>query len=201
MAEATSYAGSPLVALLLAWQDDARDLLVPLHPSSHPEGVLPSRELTVRTEAIRRLRWTMIPREALKQRYLWPSLRRRLVAGQPSRPNGGQIVDQVRRRKRAFEQELIRLRWADERSNHFEHQLAVLIEQLESYIDFQDELLPRIGTQIPAGEQDWIHAQLTASHRFLPVQPHPDAPWLAAVLSPVTAVLDRARDRLTTAPG
>jgi hypothetical protein len=118
--------------------------------------------------------------------------------------DGDDVVAQLRDRKRTFDQEMIRLRWADDRSNNFERQLGTLVAEVESYLDIQDALLPRISTQIPAAEQRRLAERLTAERGLLPVQAHPDLPsmpWLAVVLAPVVALADRIRDRFATTPG
>lgn len=188
---------TPLVALLSQWQNEARVLLSAVHPEPHPEGVLPQEEVDRRSAALRRLRWTTIPRESRKQRYLWPLVRSHLYEDKDT-------IDELAHRKQVYERELLRLRWADERSRLFDQQLGVLVEHAEAYLRCEQRLLPRIATQLPAGDQEQAVARLTAAHGWLPVQPHPDlpaAPAFAAVVEPFVAVLDRLRDRLSTAPG
>jgi hypothetical protein len=202
--------GTSLVDVLVTWQNEARDLLVPIAPRPHPEGVLPAHELAARSDAIRQLRWTMIPRETRKQRFLWPSMRKHFYAdtqrhdGVPFTRNGGEVVEELRARKVVFEQELILLRWADDRSRDFERQLDALIAHVRSYLELQENLLPRISSQLPAAEQQRLADRLTARGGLLPVQAHPDlpvVPWLAVVLGPIAGVADRLRDRFATSPG
>ena len=197
-AVATSYAATTaLVGVLAEWQSDIRRSSDSLRCQPHPEGVMPSSEVQKRTEALRRLRWTMMPRETIKQRFLWPALRRHLDDGQ-------ERVDELRQLKREAEEEMIRLRWADERSLRFDHQIEVLIDELGAFVRCEAELLPRLATAIPMAEQEQILRALTGRHRLLPVQPHPDlpaSPWAAVVIGPIAAVFDRLRDRFTTAPG
>lgn len=201
---------TPLVEILVSWQNEARDLLAPLAPRLHREGVLPADELAARNDAIRQLRWTMIPRETRKQRFLWPSIRQhfypdtRRYDGAPVTRDGAEVVDELRQCKLVFEQVLIRLRWADDRSQDFERQLGTLIVEIRSYLELEENLLPRIASQLPVAEQERVAERLTARAGLLPVQAHPDlpaVPWLAGVLAPLAGLADRFRDRFTTAPG
>jgi len=205
-----SDAGTPLVDVLALWQREARALLPAIAPVSHPEGVLPAQELAGRNRAVQHLRWTMMPRETRKQRFLWPAVRAHFRTdverhdGTSFTAGGDEVIEELRTRKRNFEEVLIRLRWADDRSKHFEHRLDELINRIESYIGLEEQLLRRISAEIPAAEQDRIVARLLEHRALLPVQAHPDLPalpWMAAVLAPVAGVVDRLRDRLTTAPG
>ena len=188
---------APLLEVLAAWQRETRQLLAELHPRDHPEGVLPSHELDKETAAIRRFRWSVFPREARKQRFLWPVLADRLYGDHS-------VLDELRERKQMFELAMVRLRWADERSRRFDRQISEFIATVTDYVDCETRLLPRIGTQVPAADQIWVTARLTAPHSWSPVQPHPDlpaTPWVARLLGPMVGVLDRARDRFATTPG
>jgi hypothetical protein len=186
-----------LPELLADWQRETRELLAALHPRQHPEGVLPSAELDEETAAIRRFRWVTFPRETRKQRYLWPVLAKHLF-GDTS------VLDDLRERKQLFELELVRLRWSDERSQHFDHQLRKVLDDVEHYVECESGLLPRIATEVPGADQQRVADQLTAERGWPPIQPHPDlpeTPWAAKIFGPVTGVLDRARDRFGTTPG
>jgi hypothetical protein len=190
-------AETPLVALLSLWENEARVLLADLHPEPHPEGVLPQAVVDRRDRALRNLRRTMLPRESRKQRFLWPVVRRRLY-------EDAEIVDELLHRLRVVERELVRLRWADERSQLFDQQLTVLIGYVNTYLRCEEQLLPRLASQLPAADQARVAARLTAEGGWLPVQPHPDVPatpWIARIATPFAAALDRLRDRLSTAPG
>lgn len=93
---------------------------------------------------------------------------------------------------------------ADERSKQLDEELTSFIEQVLDYLRCEQQLLPRIATQVPTAEQDEAMRRLTAPKRWPVVQPHPDlprTPWLASAVEPVAALLDRLRDRLSTAPG
>jgi len=194
-----STSETPLVALLRTWQSHTRTLLDDLHPQPHPEGVLPAPELAERAAALRRLRWTMLPRESRKQRFLAPSLRRHLYSNDDLR-----ALDELVDRKLAFERQLVVLRWVDERSRLFDQELTELIDKVIGYLRCEATLLSRLATQVPAAEQADVMRSLTSPGGWLLVQPHPDIPrtrWIAAVMEPVAALLDRLRDRFSTAPG
>jgi hypothetical protein len=188
---------TPLVALLRTWQSHARELLADVRPRPHPEGVLPADELAARAAALRRLRWTLLPRESRKERFLSPVLRQHL-------DDGDDVVNELRDRKLSFERQLVVVRWVDERSQLLDDELASFIEQVLDYLGCEQQLLPRIATQVPTAEQDEAMRRLVAPNRWPVVQPHPDlpkTPWLASAIEPVAAALDRLRDRLSTAPG
>jgi len=190
-------AETPLVALLSLWENEARVLLAEVHPEPHPEGVLPQEVVDRRDRALRNLRWTVLPRECRKQRFLWPVVRRHLY-------EDPEIVDELLHRLRVVERELVRLRWADERSQQFDHQLTVLIDLVSACVRCEEQLLPRLASQLPAADQARAAAQLMATGGWLPVQPHPDVPatpWIARIATPIAAAFDRLRDRLSTAPG
>jgi hypothetical protein len=190
-------AETPLVALLSLWENEARALVDAVRPEPHPEGVLPQNVVDRRNDALRRLRWTMIPRETRKQRFLWPQLRLHL-------DGGPEAISELAERKQVFERELVRLRWADERSRLFDVQLGVLIDEVGAYVRFEQQWLPQIATRVPAADQERVLGELTAKGGWLPVQPHPDipaSPAVAMITKPFAAVLDRVRDRLSTAPG
>ncbi len=138
-----------------------------------------------------------MPRETLKQRFLWPAIRANLG-------DGADVAEGLRARKHDFEQEMIRLRWADERSLRFDRQIDTLIERIGDYLDGEATVVPRLATEIPVAAQERLVRELTMRRPPLPVQPHPDlprAPWAATVLGHVAGVVDRFRDRFTTAPG
>lgn len=184
-----------LVALLREWEVGARQLLADLEPQEHPEGVLSTGDLIRRAEALRRLRWFMMPRETQKVCHLWPALRRHL---------GAEPVDMLRVRKVGFERLFIQLRWADERSRSFDTTLSNLITEVEDYLRREEQLLPEVASTVPAAQQETIARRLSVGRGWYPVQPHPDVParpWLATAVKPVAAVFDRLRDALTTAPG
>ncbi len=190
---------TPLVALLRTWQSHTRALLADVRPEPHPEGVLPVADLARRGEALRRLRWTMMPRESRKRRFLSPRVRRHLFSDDDKA-----ALDELVERKLAFEKQFTLLRWVDERSRLFDDELNELIDQVEGFLECEEKLLPRIATQVPAAVQSDVFERLTAPSRLSIVQPHPDVPrsrWLAAVIEPIAALLDRLRDRLSTAPG
>ena len=186
-----------LLEVLAAWQHETRQLLAELHPREHPEGVLPSRELNEGIAAIRHFRWSVFPRETRKQRFLWPVLADRLYGDRS-------VLDELRERKQLFELAMVRLRWSDERSRHYDRQVSEFVATVMDYVDCETRLLPRIGTQVPAADQLWVTARLTAPQGWSPVQPHPDlpaAPWVIALFGPMVGVLDRVRDRFATTPG
>lgn len=190
------HAGTPLVELLAGWQSDARRLIAEVRPSSHPEGVLPVADLVARQEALRRLRWTVLPRESRKHRFLWPQVAEFLRGD-------SDLVDDLLDSKRDFEREMIKLRWADERSRHFDDRLVLAIDLLKDYLAGEERLLPRLAHEMPAKAQDDVTRALARGDRWCPVQPHPDlprAPWMMMILVPVVAVFDRLRDAVTTTP-
>jgi len=188
---------TPLVALLRTWQSQTRELLTDARPQPHPEGVLSADDLAARAAALRRLRWTLLPRESRKRRILWPILREHLE-------DGDDVINELRERKLAFERPLVTLRWVDERSRLFDEELNSFAGQVLEYLRFEQALLPRVATQLPTAKQDDAMRGLTAIDRRPVVQPHPELPktsWVARAVEPVAAVLDRLRDRLSTAPG
>lgn len=184
-----------LIALLRDWEVGARRLLAEVEPREHPEGVLSTEDVVRRGEALRRLRWFMMPRETQKVCHLWPSLRRHLGAGP---------VEMLRLRKVGFERVFIELRWADERSRSFDHTLVSLITHVEDYLRCEEQTLPDVAAKVPGSEQEAIARRLMIGRGWYPVQPHPDVPArpsLASAVKPVAAVFDRLRDVLSTAPG
>ena len=201
---ATDYSGSDtaLTTLLRAWQSHTRALLADVHPKQHPEGVLAVAGLAQRGAALRRLRWTMLPRESRKRRFLAPCLRLHFFSDDDIA-----ALDELVERKLAFEKQLILLRWADERSRLFDDELKELIDQINGYLQCEERLLPRLATQLPTVVQDELTRRLAAqggTRGWHVVQPHPDLPrtrWIAVATEPLAAVLDRLRDRLSTAPG
>jgi len=186
---------TPLVALLRDWETRARELLADVEPKEHPEGVLSTRDLIRRAEALRRLRWFMMPRETQKVCHLWPVLRRHL---------GEEPVETLRERKVGFERLFIELRWADDRSQSFDTTLVSLITEVEDYLRCEERVLPDVASEVPVAEQDAVARRMAIGRGWYPVQPHPDVParpWLASAVKPVAAVFDRLRDALSTAPG
>lgn len=187
----------PLVALLRTWQSQTRELLADVRPQPHPEGVLPDDEMAARAAALRRLRWTLLPRESRKERVLSPALREHL-------DDGDDVINELRERKLAFERQLVVARWVDERSRLFDEQLTSFIDQVLDYLRCEQQLLPRVATQVPAARQAEVMRALTTPSRLPVVQPHPDlpkTPWLASVAAPLAALFDRLRERLSTTPG
>jgi hypothetical protein len=72
------------------------------------------------------------------------------------------------------------------------------------YLRCEQQLLPRVATQVPAARQAEVMRALTTPSRLPVVQPHPDlpkTPWLASVAAPLAALFDRLRERLSTTPG
>lgn len=186
---------TPLVALVREWEAQARELLDDAAPREHPEGVLSTADLTQRGQALRRLRWFMMPRETQKVCHLWPALRRHL---------GVEPVEALRERKVGFERLFIQLRWADDRSRSFDSALALLITQITEYLHCEERMLPDVANRVPAAEQDAVAQRMRIRGGWHPVQPHPDVPArpsVAAAVKPVVAVFDRLRDALSTAPG
>lgn len=189
--------GTPLVDVLVDWQRETRRLVRQVPVGDHPEGVLPSDELAERSEALRRLRRTLLPRETRKQRFVWPLIESCL-------DDGVRLLDEIKSRKRLFEQEMIMMRWADERSRAFDGRVETFLDEVGEYVSFEQRLLPRIATEIPGAAQRDAAERLLNDRTLYPVAPHPDLPAtpLAAVLiGPVAGVVDRLRDRFTTAPG
>jgi len=189
-----SDAETLLGALLRDWETQARALLDDAQPREHPEGVLSTADLAQREQALRRLRWFMIPRETQKVCHLWPALRRHL---------GAQPVEALRERKVRFERLFIELRWSDERSRSFDSALASLMIQIEDYLRCEEQLLPDVGSKLPSAEQEEVAQRLLIHRGWYPVQPHPDVParaLIASAVKPVAAVFDRLRDALSTAP-
>jgi hypothetical protein len=184
-----------LVALLRDWEVRARRLIADVEPREHPEGVLSTRDLIRRAEALRRLRWFMMPRETQKVCHLWPALRRHL---------GAQPVETLRERKVGFERLFIELRWADERSRAFDTTLVSLVTEVEEYLRCEELMLPDVASKVPAAKREAVARRMSIGRGWYPVQPHPDVPArprLATAVKPIAAVFDRLRDTLTTAPG
>lgn len=185
-----------LTALLAGWHGQARALLPAIRLPPHRSGVLPTARYLARREAVRRLRCTVMPWEPRKQRHLWPALRDHL-------PDGDAVVDELSRSQRAFTDGLIRLRWIDERDGD-EQPHADAVDRGLAYLRCEEALFPRIAREVPADVRREVAARLATPARFEPTQPHPDLPeqpWVTALLSPVVAVADRLRDRITTEPG
>jgi hypothetical protein len=190
-------AGSSLVKVLLDWQQEIGQLLQQIPIESHPEGVLSTDRVAWRSAKLRHFRRTVMPRETRKQRFVWPLIKRWVHDGESA-------VAELKARKRVFEREMILLRWSDERSRSFDDRINHLIEEVADYRECEYRLLPSLATQIPTAFQDRAAQQLLGSRAVEPVAPHPDlpaTPWAAVVIGPVAGVVDRVRDRFTTAPG
>lgn len=189
---------TPLVSLLAEWQREAREMLPPLREAAdHPDGVMPLPRLQAREAGVRRLRQVMMPRETRKQRHLWPVVRSHVVGGD-------EAVDELVGRKREFEDNLLKLRWGDERSRAMDEQLASVVDTVRGFIACEDRLMPRLAAEIPREIQDRVAMRLDSRRRLEPTQPHPDAPghpWAAVVFAPILAISDRVRDLVSTAPG
>lgn len=190
-------AGSSLVEVLVDWQRETSRLVQQIPIERHPEGVLSTDRVAERSAKLRCFRHTVMPRETRKQRFVWPLIKRWVH-------DGAGAVAELRARKRVFEQEMILLRWSDERARSFDERIAKLIAEVSAYRECEYRLLPPIATEIPAAFQERAAQQLLRSGAIQPVAPHPDlpaTPWSAVVIGPVAGLVDRLRDRFTTAPG
>jgi hypothetical protein len=77
-----------------------------------------------------------------------------------------------------------------------------LVVDVGRHLADEGRALLRVAAQVPPEAQARAAAKLAAPGRLLPVQPHPDlpaTPWVAATLAPIVGVLDRLRDRFSTA--
>jgi hypothetical protein len=73
-----------------------------------------------------------------------------------------------------------------------------------AFLSAEDAALPRIVSEIPASRQAEIVAAMVPRPSGIPSMPHPDLPIVVATsrwTGPVVAVIDRLRDRFSTALG
>jgi len=183
------------VAVLTAIQRDAQEAVAALADRLGAGPVVPTQELEARQAAVRELRRRVLTDVVVKRRALWRPIKAH-VSG------GADIVDGLTQRLRALEEALIALRWGDERSSRMEPSLREVVGRAAAYLSFEDAALPRIVSEIPVDEQRRIADAVTRRPLWLPTQAHPDLP--VALLSsswtrPVIGLLDRLRDRFSTA--
>ena len=184
-----------MVDLLVAWQSQTRIAAAGLLPMDHSEGVLAAADVAKRDQSIREFRWTVLPHESRKQRFLWPAVRAHVS-------DGAALVRELGNRKRTLELGLIKARWTDERSRFFDEQLRRAVAHTHAYLECEADALPSFSTQIPDAVQQRVAQRLAAPHGVRVVQPHPDLPlWVESRAVLPLAVMDWLRDRLSTAPG
>jgi hypothetical protein len=187
----------PLVDVLVDAQRGARAAVDALALRLGTGPVVSTDELDARTAAVREVRRTVIADVTLKRRLLWPAIEEHVVGGRAILAELGDLARRV-------EVALIALRWGDERSSTMEPLLMEVVGRAGALLSAEDAALPRIVSQIPASRQAEIAAAMVPRPRGIPSLPHPDLPLVVTTsrwTGPVVALLDRVRDRFSTALG
>jgi hypothetical protein len=187
----------PLVDVLVDAQRGARAAVDALAERLGTGPVVSTDELDARTAAVREVRRTVIADVTLKRRLLWPAIEEHVVGGPAILAELGDLARRV-------EVALIALRWGDERSSTMEPLLMEVVGRAGALLSAEDAALPRIVSQIPASRQAEIAAAMVPRPWGIPSLPHPDLPLVVTTsrwTGPVVALLDRVRDRFSTALG
>lgn len=173
-----------------------RELLVAIGELPRDSVHIDGAQMRQRQILLRRLRREFVALATLKERSLWPAVRRHLVSGDD-------LVARAIRQKRYVELLMDKLRWFAHRDPRVDDLLARLLTCAREHLDFENALFERLSTELPDEERQRIAEQLRHPPALLPTRPHPDlptAPWAARLLGPVAAAVDRVHDRLQTAP-
>lgn len=145
---------------------------------------------------LRRLQGEFVALATLKERTLWPAVRRHLVGGE-------HILDTALEHKLHVELLLDKLRWFAHRDPRVDELLAKLLTRTRESLDFENGLFERLSAELPREERERIADQLRDPPALLPTRQHPDlptSPLLARLLGPPVAVVDRLRDALQATP-
>jgi hypothetical protein len=162
-----------LVALLRDWEVRARRLLADVEPREHPEGVLSTRDLIRRAEALRRHLGAQ-PVETLRERKV--GFERLFIE-----------LRWADERSRAFDTTLVSLVTEVEEYLRCEE---LMLPDVASKVPAAER--EAIARRMSIG-RGWYPVQ---PHPDVPARPR-----LATAVKPIAAVFDRLRDTLTTAPG
>lgn len=147
-------------------------------------------------ELMGELRRCFVVHERLKERYLWPVLRR-------AWPDGGAISRAARCVKRHVEERFIKFRWLSERDARANEVMDQILAGIDDLISLESHLLGRMHRSLPGQVLEDIGAKLVRRQFLVPTRPHPDmptSPWAAAVASPVIGLVDRATEAFAFGP-
>jgi hypothetical protein len=142
------------------------------------------------------LRRCFVVHERMKERYLWPVLRREW-------PDGDVISRAARGGKRHVEERFVKFRWLSERDPDANQVIDRILAGVEGHIGLESHLLGRMSRSLPSQVLEEIGAKLAGRQFLVPTRPHPDmpaSPLAAAVAGPVLGLLDRATEAFAFGP-
>jgi hypothetical protein len=147
-------------------------------------------------ELMAELRRCYVVHERLKDRYLWPVLRR-------AWPDGGVIARAAQHQKRHAEERFIKFRWLSERDALVNEVTGQILAGTEDHINLESHLLGRMRRSLPGQVLQDTGASLARRHFLVPTRAHPDmpaSPWLAAIAGPVVGLADRVTEAFAFGP-
>jgi hypothetical protein len=147
-------------------------------------------------ELLEELRRYFVVHETVKLRYLWPVLRREW-------PDGDAIAGAARAQKVHAEELFIKLRWLSERDVHANAVTAELLGVIREHVRLESHFLGRLHGTFSGAALKGIGDRLNRRQVLAPTRPHPDmpsSPRLAAVLAPVTGLVDRVVEAFSFGP-
>lgn len=153
-------------------------------------------DLRRRQELMAGLRRCFVMHERLKDRYLWPALRR-------AWPDGRVISDAARHQKRQVEEGFIKFRWLSERDVLVNEVMDQILAGIEDHVSLESHLLGRISRSLLAPVLQDIGAKLARRHLLVPTRAHPGMPassGLASVAGPVVGLADRVTEAFAFGP-
>ena len=142
------------------------------------------------------LRRCFVVHERMKERYLWPVLRREW-------PDGDAISRAARGGKRHVEEGFVKFRWLSERDAQANQVMDQILRGVEGHVGLESHLLGRMSRSLPDQVLEEVGAKLAGRQFLVPTRPHPDmpaSPLAAAVAGPVLGLLDRATEAFAFGP-
>lgn len=153
-------------------------------------------ELRRLQELMAELRRCFVVHERLKERYLWPALRR-------AWPDGRVISRAARDKKRQVEERFVKFRWLSERDVLVNGVMDQILAGIEDHISLESHLLGRMRRSLPGEVLEDIGAKLARRQFLVPTRAHPDMPalpWAAAIAGPVVGLADRVTEAFAFGP-
>lgn len=190
-------AGRDLAAEIDTGHQRLRALLVALGQLPPTAWAADGAQMRERRALLRELRREIAALGTVKERFLWPAVRRHLA-------DGSEVARAALSQKQDVERMLDKVRWYSDRDPRADDLIADMITCARRHVDFENALLERLSSQLPAEAQGRAAAALRQPPSLLPTRPHPDmptGPWAAAVLGPVVGLIDRWRDAIEPRAG
>jgi hemerythrin superfamily protein len=129
-----------------------------------------------------------------EERYLYPSVRRRL-------PEGDRIADSELDKQAAAERTMNELDGLDPDDDRFDRLVRQLAEEIGEHIRSEErEVFPALQLQLAPEERAALGENLITAKRTGPVHPHPhtpDEPPFNKALLPGAGLVDRVKDWLS----